>query len=71
MSGGLQIFPELCNGNDIGTSLTLMGTVTTNGLNTPGAWVQLTAASPYDCTEFDISLFPSLTTSTSVAWDIG
>jgi hypothetical protein len=71
MSGGFQTIPELANAHDIGTSLTTMGTETTNGLNTPGAWAQLIAATPYDCVGFDISLFPSLTSSTSVAWDIG
>jgi hypothetical protein len=71
MPGGFPTIPELANCNDIGTSLTNMGTQTTNGLNTPGGWAQLIAATPYDCVESDISLFPSMTTSTSVARDIG
>jgi len=71
MSGGYPLGPALCNGTDIGTSLTNIGTQTTNGLNAFGSWVQLTASSPIDVCWIDVSLFPTNNSSTRVAWQIG
>jgi len=71
MSGGFLIAPELCNGSDVGTSLTNMGTQTTNGLNSFGSWAQLTASSPIDACWMDVSLFPTQNSSTRVGWQIG
>lgn len=53
MAGGWPIGGEVCNGTDLGTSLSSgYGTVVSASAsaNTKGAWVEISASTPHDCT---------------------
>lgn len=70
MPGGFPLGLELCNGTDIGSSLTTGGVSVTGGANTPGSFAQLSASTPHDACWCEVTIFPTGNSSNRQAVDI-